>query len=178
MYTPPSSSVWNTFFSVGTSLKPSLPPRSTHMKLPLASARSVPVRMQWVPTVGDVQHAASEPTHAFEAATVTPRSVNHCRVYDCASASRARLVWMKLRRKGLSLSSAEKMTSAGEDTAVSNIPVTSTKYQMRLTLHQHRRLGHRSEEQRVVLRYERSDPEAIRAEAVVSPCSAATECIS
>ena len=120
MYTPPSSSVWNTFFSVGTSLKPSLPPRSTHMKLPLASARSIHVRMQWVPMVGDHQHAASEPTHAFEAATVTPRSANHCRVYDCASASRARFVWMKLRRKALSLSSAENMTSAGEDTAVSN----------------------------------------------------------
>lgn len=45
MYTPPSSSVWNTFFSVGTSLKPSLPPRSTHMKLPLASARSIQYAM-------------------------------------------------------------------------------------------------------------------------------------
>lgn len=35
MYTPPSSNFWNTFFSVMTSLNAILPPRSTHIKLPL-----------------------------------------------------------------------------------------------------------------------------------------------
>jgi hypothetical protein len=59
---------------------------------------------------------ADIPTHAFESATTTPRASNHALTCACARPNLVRFVWIKCRRADLSLSSADQMTSAGEET--------------------------------------------------------------